>query len=121
MLMGASIWEDFLVPFRMLWLTIVCAIACTLNFGLRDATAQGTTVEFCCSVAALCHYKVRYSTGGERNFTLRGPGRDRIPNMNPSRDVYCVCVNSPVPANGCSVPGYFCKGYIPVRSDICND
>ena len=67
-----------------------------------------------------CYFSIHYSSGGNRNFTMRGGERDKISGVVPVKDQYCVCVGIPTPSdltqcnNG--YQGKFCKRGIVNRS-----
>lgn len=67
-----------------------------------------------------CYFSIHYSSGGNRNFTMRGGERDKISGVVPVKDQYCVCVGTPTPSdltqcnNG--YQGKFCKRGIVNRS-----
>lgn len=81
----------------------------------RDVSAD--TAKFGCDIkTGACHFRVLYNGGGSgsTNFTMRAGEEELIPNVTYGKDSYCVCIDTPVPANWCSAGSYFCKGYLPI-------
>jgi hypothetical protein len=63
--------------------------------------------------ASTCYFSIHYSSGGNRNFTMRKGEREKISGVIPDKDQYCLCVDTPTPSdlNQCNngYQGKFCK------------
>ena len=90
-------------------------LLCSFLFPNAVLAQQEETVQWGCDAegSSTCYFSIRYSSGSLRDFTMRGGARDQISEVVPGRDQYCVCVDTPTPAdfgqcnNG--FQGKFCK------------
>jgi hypothetical protein len=104
-----------------IFMKFVLSILCGLFFlgGLLTSSnvsaEKKETVPWGCDAysSLTCYFSIHYSSGENKNFTMRGGERDKISGVVPDKDQYCMCVGTPTPsdlnlcANG--YQGKFCK------------
>lgn len=76
---------------------------------------------FTCYAAARswCGFRVyhRPPSPGQRDFTMHSGATDLIPRLRVNHDVYCSCIGMRIPNNTCRIPGFTCKGPVPVQAN----
>ena len=86
--------------------------SCLLAAATASALAQQETVQFGCDAGGndTCHFSIRDSSGGTRNFTMRARERNSISGVFPGKDLYMVSINQSPPndPNNCGAT-YWCK------------
>lgn len=90
-------------------------IFAVLAFALGAPSPPQETVDWYCGAAkgSTCYFSIRYVSGGNRNFTMRGGEQDRISGVVPNQDTFCVCIDTPTPNDWSQCkPGFqgkFCR------------
>lgn len=93
-----------------------------LTIEMPVSFAQGDKSTFGCdAVRGVCYFRIQGRNGGITNFQLEAGKREVVPDISPNSDRYCVCVDTPVPANWCSAPGRHCMGYVVIGSGYNNE
>ena len=100
---------------RSLVLAVAC-LACVSGAAIADNAKFGCDMD-----AGACHFRILARGGGSTNVTLQAGQREVITNVSVAKDTYCVCIDTPVPANWCAAGGHSCMGYVPIGGGYNNE